>query len=266
MDKLQVFKYEGNGITFATDNGTWVNATEMAKTFGKRPIDWLRINPAMDYIEALFKVREREGKVSVAHFDNDQYYGYVITERGGSNAGTWFHEDVAIEFARWLAPEFGVWCNDRVKELLNGGVKQPQTDEELFALAMSRAMSKISQQRATILRLQNKVEQFRRRDWEYKEQRKAKLLAERNESYVEVEKWLENNCCKGDVFVSFRIIWGLYMRFCKDNGKAIVSSSCLGRIITSKGYDKVRKSSGIFYKIGVEGLKTQKSLFSMSKS
>ena len=31
-------------------------------------------------------------------------------------------EDVALEFARWLSPEFAIWCNDRVKELLVNGV------------------------------------------------------------------------------------------------------------------------------------------------
>lgn len=30
------------------------------------------------------------------------------------------HEDVALEFARWLSPRFAIWCNDRVKELITG--------------------------------------------------------------------------------------------------------------------------------------------------
>ena len=31
------------------------------------------------------------------------------------------HEDVALEFARWLSPAFAIWCNDRIKELLLNG-------------------------------------------------------------------------------------------------------------------------------------------------
>ena len=31
------------------------------------------------------------------------------------------HEDVALEFARWLSPVFAIWCNDRCKELLLTG-------------------------------------------------------------------------------------------------------------------------------------------------
>jgi hypothetical protein len=42
----------------------------------------------------------------------------VKVTKGGNNPGTWMHEDVALEFARWLSPLFAIWCNDRIKELL----------------------------------------------------------------------------------------------------------------------------------------------------
>lgn len=40
--------------------------------------------------------------------------------------GTWMHEDVAMEFARWLSPTFAIWCNDRIKELLKYGMTATQ--------------------------------------------------------------------------------------------------------------------------------------------
>ncbi|MDQ1087190.1 hypothetical protein QE390_001736 [Siphonobacter sp. SORGH_AS 1065] len=39
----------------------------------------------------------------------------IKTINGGSNPGTWMHEDVALEFARWLSPAFAIWCNDQKK-------------------------------------------------------------------------------------------------------------------------------------------------------
>lgn len=36
------------------------------------------------------------------------------------------HEDVAMEFARWLSPAFAIWCNDRIKELLTIGMTATQ--------------------------------------------------------------------------------------------------------------------------------------------
>ena len=41
--------------------------------------------------------------------------------RGGANQGTWMHEDVALEFSRWLHPMFAIWCNKHIKELLLKG-------------------------------------------------------------------------------------------------------------------------------------------------
>ena len=52
----------------------------------------------------------------------------------GDKGATWMHEDVAIEFARWLSPAFAIWCNDRIKELLTIGITAtPQTIDTILA-------------------------------------------------------------------------------------------------------------------------------------
>jgi hypothetical protein len=105
------FDYEGNPVSFMTEGGIMVNATEMAKPFGntKSPKLWLRNDQAKEFIDELTKVR-------ICTLDN-----LVQVNHGGTNPGTWMHEDVAMEFARWLSPRFGIWCNDRIKELLTKG-------------------------------------------------------------------------------------------------------------------------------------------------
>ncbi len=108
----QIFKYGDNNITFQLGDGTvMVNATEMSKPFGKKPVHWLRNQYAKQFIESLLKVRNRT-------------LADLLIVRDGKPAlggGTWMHEDLAIEFARWIAPPFGIWCNDRIKELLQQG-------------------------------------------------------------------------------------------------------------------------------------------------
>lgn len=42
------------------------------------------------------------------------------------------HEDVALEFARWLSPAFAIWCNDRIKELLLTGTVSTGTATESY--------------------------------------------------------------------------------------------------------------------------------------
>lgn len=103
--KNEVFSYNGNPVTFQIGTATMVNATEMAKPFGKRPIDWLKYQQSQDYINALAEVRNITSADLVR----------VIKGGNDKNAqGTWFHEDVALEFARWLSPQFAIWCNNRI--------------------------------------------------------------------------------------------------------------------------------------------------------
>lgn len=104
----------GSNIAFQIGNGdVMVNATEMAKPFGKRPIDWLRLPSSEVFIARLSEVRR-------SHITQ-----LVRTSKGNfadsTEQGTWMHEDVALEFARWLSPAFAIWCNDRIKELMTTG-------------------------------------------------------------------------------------------------------------------------------------------------
>ncbi|WP_394810333.1 phage antirepressor KilAC domain-containing protein [Bacteroides uniformis] len=91
-----------------------VNATQMAKSFGKEPKFWLMNQSTTDYLNELSKVR------------NLTLTDLVQVTKGGNNPGTWMHEDVALEFARWLSPAFAIWCNDRIKELLQYGMTAMQ--------------------------------------------------------------------------------------------------------------------------------------------
>lgn len=112
----KVFSYDNNPITFQLGEATMVNATEMAKPFGKLVKDWLKNNQTKEFINTLSTVR------------NILLTDLVKVKQGGTAQGTWLHEDVALEFARWLSPAFAIWCNDRIKELMRHGMTAtPQT-------------------------------------------------------------------------------------------------------------------------------------------
>lgn len=102
------YVYNGNPITFRVNGNVMVSATNMAKPFEKQPIQWLRYEQSQEFLSALSKLR------------NHSLADLVQVKKGGTNPGTWFHEDVALEFARWLSPAFAIWCNDRIKEILTG--------------------------------------------------------------------------------------------------------------------------------------------------
>jgi len=111
----QIKKYEGNDVTFElTGTGVMVNATEMAKPYGnsKSPKFFLANQSTKDFIDTLSEVRNLTSgdlyKVRKGNFTN-------------SKQGTFMHEDLALEFARWLNPRFAIWTNDMIKELINNG-------------------------------------------------------------------------------------------------------------------------------------------------
>lgn len=97
-----------------------VNATEMAKAFGKQAIDWLKTQSSKEYIAAYSKLKN----VGLADL--------VRVTRGGNMPGTWMHEDIALEFARWLSPKFAIWCNDRFNK-----VKVEMTNNEKYTHYMN---------------------------------------------------------------------------------------------------------------------------------
>lgn len=125
----RVYEYNGSFVTFdKTNDATMVNATQMAKPFKKLVADWTRQKSTEEFLSALSTVRG----IPIS--------ALIQTIKGGNSAqGTWMHEDVALEFARWLSPQFAIWCNDRIKELFKEGVvKAQRTEERRKLLAVER--------------------------------------------------------------------------------------------------------------------------------
>lgn len=108
-------EYRGEPVRFNGDG--WINATEAAARFGKRPVDWLRLDETDAYIAAMADALGLEGKVSRNHF------GLVRASRGGKAPGTWLHPKLAVRFAQWLDVRFAVWCDLQIDGLLRGDGK-----------------------------------------------------------------------------------------------------------------------------------------------
>ena len=120
----KVFSYQGNAITFSKSNSVMVNATQMAKPFEKSATHWLRNQSTQEFITTYAELRNCNSSD-------------LVQVTYGDNGGTWMHEDVALEFARWLSPAFAIWCNDRIKELLTTGVATLADDDATIAQAMA---------------------------------------------------------------------------------------------------------------------------------
>ena len=126
---VQIFSYNDQSVSFKEVNGSvFVNATTMAKSFGKQPSDWLRLKSTSDFMDAVYTSKGYNPVQGIPRMADSEPFTDVVNlvhiVQGGNNlqnTGTWMHEDVALEFARWLSPAFAIWCNDRIKELLRHG-------------------------------------------------------------------------------------------------------------------------------------------------
>lgn len=134
-DSIINFDYKGSQISFNKGENVMINATQMAKPFGKSPKDFLKTEQTKQYIIALSEVK----KILSSDLVKVVY---------GDNGGTWMHEDVALEFARWLSPAFAIWCNDRIKELMTTGVATISNDDEAIAYAMQVLNKRLEQVKA----------------------------------------------------------------------------------------------------------------------
>lgn len=126
MNTLQVFNYQNNPVSFKDEDGqAYINATEMAKPFGKRPAKWLELPSTKELIAAIDMrpIRKSDTYAETINGIRNEPKGksrtLVITMNG---VGTWLHEDIALDFAQWLSVDFKIWCNDRIKELMRYGV------------------------------------------------------------------------------------------------------------------------------------------------
>ena len=143
MNNPIVYDYKGSKISFISGENVMVNATQMAKPFGKRPIDYLRLPSTNELLKAI---------VRKSHISENQL---VISKQGSAEngGGTWMHEDLALDFAQWLSVDFRLWCNDRIKELMRTGVTTVSNDDEAIAYAMqvlNKRLEKARQEKAML--------------------------------------------------------------------------------------------------------------------
>ena len=118
--KICIFKE--NPITFVLDknNGMMVNATEMAKPFGRKVEAFMRNEGTILFVnEALKSENSRFLKL---FSQSDLYYS-------SQNTGTWMHRVLALKFAAWLNPDFEIWVYSTIERILFG--KHAQREESL---------------------------------------------------------------------------------------------------------------------------------------
>ena len=110
----KIFSYNGNDVLFDTKDDVMVNATQLAKIYGKRPNDYLSLPATNQLINAITR------KYGIA--ENQ----LVRTERGGVAPGTWMHRLIVVDFCQWLDIDLKLWCTEKLDELMRYGMTATQ--------------------------------------------------------------------------------------------------------------------------------------------
>ena len=131
------------------NNKLYLNATKTAKQFNKRLDNWKNSKEVIEYMEIISRslnLRERD---------------LMIVIQGGNDKnaqGTWLHKKLVVLFARWLSPEFAVWCDTQIKEILKTGSYKIQPKDDISELENSLKVTKIASQFLDIFHRKNKLQ------------------------------------------------------------------------------------------------------------
>lgn len=130
MEAIQVFNYNGQEIEFdPSSSALMVNATEMAKVFGKRVDVFLKTEPTKEFIKLL-------EFTPVGGNSRPLQKGEII--RTNHRTGTWMHRILALKFAAWLDPKFELWVYQTIDEILFGAYRRMEESLRLSAQRKNR--------------------------------------------------------------------------------------------------------------------------------
>jgi hypothetical protein len=149
--KALEFIYQDTQIHFLLGNekNVMVNATEMAKPFGKEVRSFLRLEGTEKYIELLIKKANIRTDVYgyneniVAEVPQYNREDFVYSK---NKAGTFLHRKLALKFAAWLDVEFEDWIYDTIEKILFGNAKkvgEKISDAELKKIQIAELIQKV---------------------------------------------------------------------------------------------------------------------------
>lgn len=140
MADIKRFEYDGKVVTFQLEDGaSFVNATEMAKPFGKQPKDFLRTAGTKAFILALEEDYKEQG--------SPRQVLHIV--QGGDQLelqGTWMDEHLALKFAGWLEPRFEVWVYKKIRELLQTGKTEIKGRDGQFGYVLREIAERFDEQ------------------------------------------------------------------------------------------------------------------------
>ncbi len=111
--KTLEYIYQETEIHFllSDDENVMINATEMARPFGREVKDFNKLESTNRFIEACLISEEN------SLIDLKDRSDFLLSVK---NQGTYMHRILALKFAAWLDVEFEIWIYARINDILFG--------------------------------------------------------------------------------------------------------------------------------------------------
>lgn len=106
--------FNGKNVTWKKEDGQiYMKANDIADN--QKIADWKRSRNTLEYIQEL--VNTSENKL----WDFSIVSENLIVTKEGRNGGTWIHEKLILDFARYISTKFAIWCDEQLATLLREG-------------------------------------------------------------------------------------------------------------------------------------------------
>lgn len=132
--------YQG---TLIRDKGEMLSLTDMWKAAGadasRAPAEWMRSADADRFVGFVADTLN----MGISHDE------IVKTVRGGRAPGTWAHWQVAMAYAKYLSPEFHMWCNSVVRAHMQGEIAPGISSEVLEQIERSFGIMRMVARKVT---------------------------------------------------------------------------------------------------------------------
>lgn len=122
----KTFSYNGNEVLFDIKDDVMVNATQLAKIYGKRPAEYLRLPDTVKLINAItrkYGIAENQlVRTSKGGNISDMGKSHIVDNQ----QGTWMHRLIVVDFCQWLDIDLKLWCTEKLDELMRYGMTATQ--------------------------------------------------------------------------------------------------------------------------------------------
>lgn len=146
---LTSYVYNGNSIHFErSQNEVLINLTEMARPF-----------PNKNLTQIVNSLEIQDYLVSLSKLQNYSFIDLLQVRKGAPHlgGGTWANRKIALRVAQKLNPDFAVWVDTKIEELLTSGVATVNNDDDTIALAMSILQKRLEENKRKLEESKNHV-------------------------------------------------------------------------------------------------------------